>query len=152
MIKRKQLFRHKPEQGTYGDCHRTCIACLLDIEPEQVPHWGMHYGDSDKFLAASQDYLATQGLTAVQSWVKAESLEQLLDTQALINPDVYYLLTGQSKNGCNHVVICLNDKIIHDPSLDDSGIIGPCDGDKDGWYWIDYLVPLRFTTKTEGKS
>lgn len=29
----KQLFRHHPEQGIFGDCHRTAIACMLDLEP-----------------------------------------------------------------------------------------------------------------------
>ena len=39
MIRRRQLFRHEPHNVIYGDCHRTAIACLLDMEPWQVPHF-----------------------------------------------------------------------------------------------------------------
>jgi len=37
MIKRKQIYFHNPEKGSHGDCYRTCIACILEIEPVEVP-------------------------------------------------------------------------------------------------------------------
>lgn len=144
MIKRKQIFRHDPANGTFGDCHRTCIACLLDLEPEQVPHWGVHYHEPEKFNAMAQEFLKTQGLMFVTSAFGNCSVDDLLCSQGKINPGAYYLLTGKSARGCNHVVICLNDKIVHDPHPSDVGITGPTD---EGWYWIDYLVPLRFTER-----
>jgi hypothetical protein len=42
--------------------------------------------------------------------------------------------------GTAHVVIALNDAIVWDPALDDSGIVGPAD---DGYYWIEFLVPAQ---------
>ena len=26
-----------PENGIYGDCYRTCVACFLEIEPQNIP-------------------------------------------------------------------------------------------------------------------
>ena len=35
----KQLHKHDPDNGVWGDCHRTAIGCLLDIEPELIPNF-----------------------------------------------------------------------------------------------------------------
>ena len=55
------------------------------------------------------------------------------------NPGQAFMLTGQSRTGCNHVVIAQSGAIIHDPSLDDSGIVGCCD---DGLWWVSFLGSL----------
>jgi hypothetical protein len=44
-----------------------------------------------------------------------------------------------SKNGCSHVVIAKGDQIVHDPAIDNSGIIGPND---DGFYHVGFLLKL----------
>ncbi|HEY0684719.1 MAG TPA: hypothetical protein VGD45_20450 [Steroidobacter sp.] len=139
MIKRKQLFRHDPANGVYGDCHRTAIACLLDLEPDQVPHFGEHYTDSETFHRRESEWLETRGWCTVSVAYNA-SLDDVLRCQGFMNPDVLYLLGGKSRTGCGHTVIGCGDRIIWDPSLDDSGIIGPFDSD--GLYWVTYLVPL----------
>ena len=144
MVKHKQLFRHKPEEGIIGDCERTAIACLLEYHPLDVPHFGKeHFDDAGAFNAMEDRYLLTQGYTRVQIPYDCD-LETLLKCARQNNALVYYLLSGQSKTGCNHTVICCGDRIVWDPSLDDSGIIGPCSG---GYYWITYLVPMRFMEK-----
>lgn len=140
----KQKFLHNPDQGTFGDCHRTVIACLLDKEPEEVPHWGIHYFDTDMFSKVCNDYLASQGLMEVRVPFQCE-LDVVLNHQKCVNPGVYYMLTGKSRTGTNHVVVCLDDKIIHDPSLTNSGIIAPCI--EDDHYWIGYLVSTKFLYK-----
>ena len=57
----------------------------------------------------------------------------------MFNPDIYFMLIGKSANGTNHVVICCNHKIVHDPSPVDSGIVGPSNN---GNYFVEFLVPL----------
>lgn len=153
MIKQKQLYRHRPEQGEIGDCHRTAIACLLDLRPEDVPHFGEMNWDHESrafrepghFNEDVALYLAGQGLARVDVVYGGGDLEGVLNMQAHLNPDAYYLLGGESRTGVNHTVIGQGGAIVWDPSLDDSGIVGPCK--PDGYYWITYLVPLRLVEK-----
>lgn len=146
MTPQKQLFLHKPTEGVYGDCHRTCIACLLDKKPEEVPNFGVYINDISAWHKAESEYLLSQGLVAVHNAYysdEPDALEKILASRAVQSPSVYYMLAGRSRTGVNHSVICLNDKIIWDPSLTDSGIIAPCD---DGYYWTQFFSPAYLST------
>ncbi len=66
----------------------------------------------------------------------------MLETVGIHNPGLYYMLLGTSKNGTGHTVICLNSKIVHDPSIDQSGIVGPMTGVKeyaDGVWFVEFI-------------
>jgi len=144
MRPQKQLFKHDPDNGTWGDCLRTCLAIMLDMDAKDVPHF-MHGADMtetegnperDKIV---EEWLDSKGYAEFsQAYGNECTLEALLHVMKLLNPNIPYMLSGTSRNGTNHVVIGMGNKIICDPSLDDSGIIGPCD---DGYYWIAVLVP-----------
>lgn len=136
MIKHKQLLRHNPEAGIYGDCHRTAIACLLNLHPAEVPHFMEN--NQDNWLQLEQEWLKSRNLWTVSTVYQAK-LETVLEAIEAMNPGVYGLLGGQSKNGCGHSVVICGGKIVWDPALDDSGIIGPME---DGLYWVTYLVPF----------
>lgn len=137
----KQLFRHKPEEGVIGDCERTAIGCLLDLPPDQVPHFGeKHWKDSDAFYEMEDAWLRDRGLYRVKVvFQQGSSLEDVLANQQWMNRGVYYLLGGTSRTGCNHTVVGCGGEIAWDPSIDDAGIIGPCD---DGYFWVIYLIPI----------
>lgn len=139
MIFNKQLLTHNPKEGVYGDCFRTCIACLFDLQPGEVPHpYPNGSASSEAQLKVMDNWLAMKGVLQISTCLEVD-LEDTFALQEAINPNVYYLLTGTSKNGAHHSVICLNDKIIWDPSKDDSGIVAPCD---DGYYWVSWFVPI----------
>lgn len=147
MIKRKQLFRHRPAEGTIGDCHRTAIACLLDLEPEAVPHYGeLYFNDPDgaRFNKAFEDWLSRRGLRTAIIVYNGDSLADVLAAIGAQNKGAYYLLGGTSLTGVNHTVVCCGGEIAHDPSIDDVGITGPCD---DGYYWVTFLVPASMYAK-----
>ena len=134
MIKHKQLNKHNPEKGIWGDCDRTCLACLLDLPVEKVPHFFHEFKDGA--VDKREKWLNKRGLTSIQLPHTADSVESILNhAAAYIN--CHYMLIGESKSGTNHVVICYGNKIIHDPSQDGSGIIRPCD---DGYYWLMFLA------------
>lgn len=133
----KQAFRHKPEEGQYGDCHRTAIACLLDMPRDSVPNFGEHYGSVEKFYKAEREFLESVGLAKV-SVVYQGTLDQVLTTMGAVNPGAYYILGGTSKSGFGHSVIGRGGKIVWDPHPDEVGIVGPMD---DGYYWVTYFVP-----------
>jgi len=144
MIKHKQLFRHKPAEGQIGDCHRTAIACLFDMDPKNVPHFGLTdfgtEGGITKHTQAdeTEEWLRERGFAQVHIAYGSE-LDDVLASVGALNPRTFYLLGGMSRTGVNHTVIGCGNRIAWDPSLDDAGIVGPCD---DGCFWITFFVPL----------
>jgi hypothetical protein len=123
----KQRFRHNPDAGIWGDCYRTAVASICDIDPEHVPHF------CDKGSTGSQELRDWMGINGLIMFSLAyegtiDDLPGMMRVIACNNTGMHYLLTGQSRTGCNHVVVCRNEKIVHDPSLDDSGIVGPVVG------------------------
>lgn len=144
MTPQKQLNRHDPENGVLGDCYRTAIACLLDLKPEDVPHVHEHNGALNMGEQASMmnEWLAGRGLVEItvawngQTSDGEDTLQSLLECMKVWNAGIHFMLTGFSRTGCNHVVICKDGEIVWDPSLTDAGIVGPAD---DGLYWVSYL-------------
>lgn len=137
MIPCKQLHRHDPKNGIYGDCHRTAIACILNVHPTVVPHFMAE--DNDNWDKQTKDWLRTRGLWSISIPFQS-TLEKVLETLEVLNPAVYGILGGKSKNNCGHSVVICGGKIVWDPSLDDSGIVGPMD---DGLFWVTYFVPYH---------
>lgn len=139
MIPHTQRFLHDPQNGTFGDCDRTVMASLLELNPDDVPHWGVHYDNFAEFLRVKTEWLSTHGLFE-QSFAFQCDRDELARNLKNAFADVYVLLTGTSKTGCHHVVITLNGEIAHDPSINQSGLVGPCD---DGLWWCSLLLPLK---------
>lgn len=136
-----QLITHAPEHGVYGDCFRTCIACLLDLHPREVPHffqadYTAPQNEIDRCWDMAQEWLSGRGLTMF-SVAFAGNLEDLLNTMRVQNPGIYYLLGGSSGTA-NHQVVALDDKIVHDPNPKKPGLVGPS---SDGYFWINLLLP-----------
>lgn len=146
MTPQKQKFRHNPPE-TFGDCASACLASLLDLPVEAVPHFSkLFWEDRDGWSRAEKEFLASKGLRKVQFGYSC-SLENVLDYMKASNPDVYYVLLGTSRNGTAHDVVGLNDQIIHDPSVDNSGIVSPCE--PEGAYYISVFVPMAMTWSEE---
>lgn len=143
MTPQKQKFRHNPAEGVYGDCARTVLAMLLDIPVDDVPHFLWDNADGIVFNQRVRMFLESVGLREVSIPFTGD-LSAIMRFMRDSNPGIYYMLMGESRNHVNHVVVCLNDKIVADPALDDSGIVGPAD---DGYYWVSFLVSLH---KTDG--
>jgi hypothetical protein len=145
MKPQKQLFRHAPP-ATYGDCHRTAIAIVLDMDAADVPHFGdggVSGNDQDFFLA--ETWLNARGVCSINVLFPGETpVQAILDHVAAVNERSMpvFLLSGKSRNGCNHIVVCHDGDIVCDPSIDDSGIVGPC---KDGFYWVTFFGALAAT-------
>ena len=136
MIPYKQLHRHDPDAGKWGDCGRTVIACLLDIPPLVVPHF-WHGGDraySDP-NSACKAWLADRGYVIYDFPIKGDTwgVDDVLGYVGNNNPDMYWCLLGKSRTGVNHIVICRGDEIVHDPSRVNAGIVGPT---VEGDWWI----------------
>lgn len=135
----KGIVKHDPENGQWGDCLRTAIGCLLDMQPELVPHFAAA-GDkeTDEIVAERvNDWLAKRRLCRITIYFSGKlSPEEACSALGAINPGIPYLFSGRSKLGSNHTVIARNGKIIHDPSPLNTGIVGPMDND---FYMIEFI-------------
>ena len=118
--------KHEPEAGKYGDCVRACIASIMDLHGEQVPHF---YHDKPDGLTGStriREWLAPLGYQPfVTHYPPDLTRDDILNVQGEVNPDAYYILFGAHEHGGDHVVVCKGGKIVHDPSWYHAALIGP---------------------------
>lgn len=143
MIPYKQLYKHRPDLGTYGDCHRTVIASLLEVPQESIPNFGIHYDSYVDFEAAERKYLLSQGLVAM-SVAYAGDLKNVLAAISSQQPNLHFILGGLSERGIEHSVIACNGVIVMDPVIggpDENALTGPC---KDGYWWVTHLISTKF--------
>lgn len=134
-----QRFRHRPDEGIWGDCHRTCIANILAIDPDQVPH-EHRYMSGEEFRDQMNEYLSTVGLSAVAMWWPAQ-ISQVLTTHRNLNPSVYFILSGTTPREAVHSVLCIGGVVAKNPSLDDNNdLVAPM---PDGNYQTTYILPKR---------
>lgn len=144
----KQSIPHIPIAGKIGDCFRTALACLLDLEPSEVPHFvSMYYDPSGKVDNISmnkhvKDWLSAQGYMLLDMPYELDipPLDLIYNIGAMTGPDILYLVTGMSNVGA-HVVIACGSQLLWNPSHND--LIGPING----MYWVSYLLPvsMRFS-------
>lgn len=138
----KQQFHHDPANGSWGDCFRACLASLLGLPLGDVPHFMDKGVGSEAAGVASRAWLGARGLMLVEIPMTGD-LDPVLSTVEHFNPGLRFMLSGHSRTGCDHCVICQGGRIIHDPSLTDAGIVGPCQGSEPHLYWISFLSPVE---------
>lgn len=131
----KQLFRHDPDNGIFGDCQRTVLAILLGIDANEVPHVHGHLPDGEQ-LAMHDNWLRERGVVRIEIPFTVGDPDQMLMIAEHYSQGMPYMLAGMSRLGTNHVVIGQGRKIIWDPSQLNSGIVGP---GTDGHYWLGWL-------------
>lgn len=121
------INQHDPAAGEYGDCLRTCIACLTDaVSVTDVPHF-----------AAENLHSADAMWQSVRNWMMDEhnaslwfvpyvtgDWQEVTATCNALNPGMFYMLMGSNGVG-DHIVICQGDRIVHDPAPGGGGLIGP---------------------------
>lgn len=140
----KQLFPvHDPDNGIYGDCYRTVIACLLDLDPEEVPH--VCDNMPDDYVGKEHEermnaFLGERGLRHVEMPLLPDmSLQEVLDFCAVYFGDSRYTLMGKSSGGYrNHIVICKGTEIEH--STNDSTVERYAINSE--YWWIGFLMKV----------
>ena len=136
MIPVKQGNLHRPDEGIYGDCHRACVASILERPLESVPHfWADGLTAVDESWGRLHAWCTENGITYLFFGFPDDPRPYM----AAWNPGLYYILVGTSKNGVGHSVVCFDDEIVHDPSLDQSGIIGPVEQADGAVWWVEVL-------------
>lgn len=135
MIPVFQRIRHRPDEGIWGNCHRACIASILNLTYEEVPHFAHGGPTAEEFQSREREFLLFRGFVPIVIAYLAESgLEAILRAVGFMNPNTYYILGGTTAGGTPHSVIGFNDKVVHDPN--GAGIVGPLN---DGLYYITFI-------------
>lgn len=129
--------RHDPPH-TYGDCVRACVASLMDLQSEEVPHFYHDNAPGDVALGERfTDWLAARGYTPFfVGYDGSMTCDEVLAGMAELNSTVHYMLFGSTESG-GHVVVCRGGAIVHDPSWYSSPLVGP---GKDGMWAVCAIV------------
>lgn len=117
MIPVDQQFLHDPANGQEGDCFRACIASILELPIEDVPHFAqLTGGRSEDFWNMAYDWLEDRGYGYVHSTML---------NGPIFSKGSYHLLSGPSPRGIGwHCVVALCGKIVHDPHPSRAGLAG----------------------------
>lgn len=105
-----QLIPHDPASGVFGDCLRTCIASLLHLEPQDVPH--ILHDNSDDFLARLNAFLANFKLAYMV--FDASEPDTWRHIMAAAGHDLHHLITVRS-GSTTHQIIGRNGKPVWCP-------------------------------------
>lgn len=137
MIAVKQRFVHRPHKGVYADCHRAVLASLLEMNIDTVPHFCQDNPSIEEHNRRIDEWLGARNL-AQAGFPLSGTLSDTLLSMAVAAPRAYWMLTGRTKGGFHHSVVCLGGQIVHDPSPDKRvRIVAPC---ADGNFWATLLV------------
>ena len=132
--------KHNPPHS-YGDCLRACIATILDLDTDFVPHFADKGVDATETLAHVRRWLGERGLTIAHfGFPGSMPLSDVMDFMGQMNPGVTWLLfgdTGTTGDGL-HVNVCIGGSVVHDPAWVPSSIKRPFvqDGEAVWQIWL----------------
>jgi hypothetical protein len=101
---RQTIFRDA-DLGIYGNCLAACIACMLDIDVNEVPN----FAQNSTWASDAKEWLAERGLSLVY-----------FDGDAT---DATMIAYGKTVRGTRHAVLWRNGALLHDPHPSDAGLI-----------------------------
>lgn len=115
---------HNPPES-YGDCLRACVASLLELSADEVPHFYHDNPDPYEALRRVRAFLRPMGETIFAVEYPPVTRAELLDMMRGNNPDATCLLFGQTSGGGGHVVVCRGDQVIHNPAWHGCHVVDP---------------------------
>ena len=135
--------RHEPPKS-YGDCLRACIASIMDLHPEHVPHFADGGRDGAEVRRLAREWLSHPWrLTITAFALDDQPLQDVMDWMGANNPDTTWLLFGSTTRApaanADHVVVCQGGAVVHDPAWVPTSIkrVGTCG------YWEIWVVSRR---------
>jgi hypothetical protein len=110
-----QSIFHDPSNNSFGDCYRACIASILELNIEDVPHFMLEH-DWRKRIRNILLFLKKYNYTLY-------SVDGLTD-YTLEGENEYFIVSGNSPRNKNnkHAVVGYKGKIVHDPHPDKTNI------------------------------
>lgn len=110
-------IKHDPEAGTYGDCVRACVAAMMDLQAEDVPHFYHDGCDGEEGHRRVSAFLAGIGYAPFYSNFDARAtIEEVFAFMEVMNPGPHYMLLGRTAGGEDHAIVCKGGEMVHDPA------------------------------------
>ncbi len=118
--------RHDPANNSYGDCLRACVATILDMMPELIPHFAADGVTGDEAMQIMRYWMKPKGLAPFIIGYPGEiERADLLEMMRTVNPASSYILFGGTAGGGDHCVVCQGGEIVHNPAWYGGEIVGP---------------------------
>lgn len=131
-----QAFLHDPDNGVYGDCHRTAIAMALGVDRDTVPHF-CDPQQFDNYLVAQNEWLGARGYSVVNIPFSQCTFTQIIEQLRASANDAPVIVGGTSPRGRHHSVLVFDGQVF-DPHPEGGNLIGPMD---DGLFWLSIFSP-----------
>ena len=115
------------EDGVAGDCWSCCVAAILNIPREEVPHFLQEERDSGKTMDPNtQTFLNKRGWVMI--WVKGhiefprwggdKGVDFIPQPIIECGPTI-----RSKKKGDHHAVVAINGELVYDPHPSEAGIL-----------------------------
>jgi hypothetical protein len=99
--------------GERGDCYRACLASILELALEDVPHVCLHADWRERTVA----FLRPFGLGLLTVNVFPE------DYPRELFPDAWHVMAGPGQRGVRHAVVGRRAIMLHDPHPSGAGLL-----------------------------
>ena len=113
-----QTILHDPENGLWGNCFQTALACVLDMEVEEVPHFYDQGNTSidpiQKWLLQFNLCLVTIGHAKDHDWFAESGLTEVVTISGGPSP--------RYDGKVDHCVVARGGRMLHDPHPSRDGV------------------------------
>ena len=119
------VYNTKGDMVVRGNCYAACIASLLEIPITEVPNIETLYGiDDSYYYSVLTKWLEHLGydLSADNRFTCFHGDETKKEYKPILK-DKYYLVSGKSARGVQHVCVYQNGKMVHDPHPTKEGLL-----------------------------
>jgi hypothetical protein len=114
------ISKHDPANGSWGDCTRACVASILELPAEAVPHF-CEFGEEPPGPDGNLPWW--NRLTAFLKPLGYSTLVfEIQGPEHAFKPGCmpfHYIRGGKTRRGTNHDTVYFDQKLVHDPRGDD---------------------------------
>ena len=138
MIPVFQQHSHIPAIGEYGDCFSACLASILELDIDDVPHFTKYNLSDDDFWSLVKKWIIRQGYSFLHIPFDGDPRQFFGDS----NPNIYYILCGCNEDGIPHSIVCKGNEMIHDPAGGEglaTGTFYDEDGEKKEFWFVQII-------------
>lgn len=125
------------DEGQVGDCLRACVASVLGLEADDVPHFFHDACPSDEGAERLKEWSRHRGVVPCYIvYPGSTPLQAVLDYWGGMNPDVPAILYGSTQDE-EHCVVIMDGEIKHNPSWSNSPLVRPTS--ENLWYVLVFV-------------
>lgn len=138
VVQMKYIFcQTSSDDGQTGDCLRACVASVLGLEAEEVPHFFHDKCTAEIGAERLKDFARGRGLVPCYIiYPGSVPMEQVLEYWGGMNPDVPAILYGSTQDE-EHCVVILDGEVKHNPAWSNSPLVGPTS--ENLWYVLVFV-------------